>query len=73
MNSIIGWVGGKNMLKKIISNYIPKDINAYVEPFGGAGWVLFYNNKWANIEVYNDLDERLLLKEKNHRINTKNY
>jgi len=60
MNSIIPWVGGKNYLKKTIANYIPKDIMTYVEPFGGAGWVLLYKDKWAETEVYNDLDERLV-------------
>ena len=60
MNSIIGWVGGKNRLKKIIADYIPKDINSYIEPFGGAGWVLVYKDKWSDTEVYNDLDERLV-------------
>lgn len=27
---------------------------------GGGGWVLFYKDKWADLEVYNDLDGRLV-------------
>lgn len=60
MDSLIAWVGGKKQLRKTISELIPKDINGYIETFGGAGWVLFFKDKWANIEVYNDLDSRLV-------------
>lgn len=57
---LITWVGGKKNLRKRISSLIPKDIESYIEPFGGGGWVLFYKDKWANLEVYNDLDNRLV-------------
>lgn len=40
--------------------FIPKDITSYIEPFGGAGWVLFYKDRWADLEIYNDLDGRLV-------------
>lgn len=58
--SLITWVGGKRLLRKIIEPLVPKDIKSYIEPFGGAGWVLFYKDKWADLEVYNDLDDRLV-------------
>lgn len=57
---LINWIGGKRLLRKTIAPLIPKDINGYIEPFGGGGWVLFYKDKWAELEVYNDLDSRLV-------------
>ncbi len=59
MNSIIAWIGGKRLLRKKLETLIPKDIRGYIEPFGGAGWVLLLKEKWAKLEVYNDLDSRL--------------
>ena len=58
--SLINWVGGKRLLRKTIAPLIPKDIKSYVEPFGGGAWVLFYKDKWADLEIYNDLDGRLV-------------
>lgn len=58
-NYLITWVGGKRNLRKRIAEIIPEDIESYIEPFGGGGWVLFYKDKWANLEIYNDLDSRL--------------
>ena len=60
MNSLISWVGGKRLLREKISEFIPQNINAYIEAFGGAGWVLFYKDRWAEVEVYNDKDSRLV-------------
>ena len=57
---LINWVGGKRLLRKKIEPLVPKDIISYCEPFGGAGWVLFYKDKWADLEIYNDLDSRLV-------------
>lgn len=57
---LISWVGGKRLLRKTIDPLIPSDIKSYIEPFGGGGWVLFYKEKWAGVEVYNDLDGRLV-------------
>ena len=57
---LINWVGGKRLLRKIIAPLIPKDIKSYIEPFGGGGWVLFYKDRWADLEIYNDLDGRLV-------------
>lgn len=58
--SFIGWIGGKKLLRKTIAKLIPEDIKSYIEPFGGGAWVLFYKNKCANLEVYNDLDGKLV-------------
>ena len=58
--SLINWVGGKRLLRKTIEPLIPKDIVSYIEPFGGGGWILFYKDKWADLEIYNDLDSRLV-------------
>lgn len=60
MDSLISWVGGKKQLRDKISKLIPSNFNTYVEPFGGAGWVLFYKDRWADVEVYNDKDSRLV-------------
>ena len=57
---LINWVGGKRLLRKTIAPLIPKDIKSYIEPFGGGAWVLFYKDKWADLEIYNDLDGRLV-------------
>lgn len=57
---LINWVGGKRLLREAISYLVPDDIVSYIEPFGGGGWVLFYYQRWADLEVYNDLDSRLV-------------
>lgn len=59
MNSFISWIGGKNYLKKIIAERIPEGVNRYVEVFGGAAWVLFYKDRYATTEVYNDYNSNL--------------
>ena len=58
--SFICWIGGKKNLRKTIAKLIPEDIKSYIEPFGGGAWVLFYKDKWADLEVYNDLDGKLV-------------
>lgn len=58
--SLINWVGGKRLLRKTIEPLIPTDIKSYIEPFGGGGWILFYKQRWADLEIYNDLDGRLV-------------
>lgn len=58
-NYFINWIGGKRLLRKTIAELIPEDIKSYIEVFGGGAWVLFYKAKWANLEVYNDLDNNL--------------
>lgn len=60
MDALIGWIGGKRLLRKTIAQYVPKDIKGYIEPFGGAAWMLLFKDKWGDLEVYNDLDYRLV-------------
>ena len=60
MNSLISWVGGKKQLREKVTNHMPATFQTYVEAFGGAGWVLFYKDRWAEVEVYNDADSRLV-------------
>lgn len=60
MNSFIPWVGGKRILRKRIIEEFPKDIDRYIEVFGGAGWVLFGSDKHAPFEVFNDIDGDLI-------------
>jgi DNA adenine methylase len=53
----VKWHGGKfYQWEWIISQFPPHD--TYLEPFGGAASVLL-NKKPAQVEVYNDLDERI--------------
>lgn len=56
---LIAWIGGKRLLRSKIAELIPNGIKGYIEPFGGGAWVLFYKEKWAELEIYNDLDSRL--------------
>jgi DNA adenine methylase len=56
---IIGRIGGKSLLKKIIVNsYFPENYEdmIYVEPFVGGGSIFFYKNK-SRKEIINDLDK----------------
>lgn len=48
------------MLRKTICERFPEEIGKYVEVFGGAGWVLFYKEKHADFEVYNDINSQLV-------------
>ena len=58
INSPFKWAGGKSRLRKTIIPLIPSH-KCYVEPFGGAGWVLFGKSP-SPIEVLNDIDEELI-------------
>lgn len=61
MNSFIGWIGGKSLLRKeIVSQFPQEKIERYIEVFGGAAWVLFYREKHANQEIYNDYNSELV-------------
>jgi DNA adenine methylase len=57
---LINWIGGKRLLRSRISGLIPVNIATYIEPFGGGAWVLFYKDKWADLEIYNDLNDKLV-------------
>ena len=58
LRSPIRWVGGKSRLRRQIIPLFP-DHDCYVEPFGGAGWVLF-GKVPSSVEVFNDLDGELV-------------
>lgn len=60
MKSFIPWVGGKSLLAKKIVSLFPDDVDRYIEVFGGGGSVLFYGEKHADLEVYNDLNSDLV-------------
>ena len=62
MESFIGWIGGKRMLRKAILERFPTDeVGRYIEVFGGAAWVLFAKETKANqLEVYNDINSNLV-------------
>jgi DNA adenine methylase len=60
MNSFIGWIGGKKLLRKEIVSRFPEKIDRYIEVFGGAAWVLFHKEKHADLEVYNDYNGDLV-------------
>jgi DNA adenine methylase len=57
---MISYIGGKSKIGKWIRNYIPNDIETYVESFSGAFWV-FFNMELTNYPklkkvVYNDFN-----------------
>lgn len=60
MNSFLSWIGGKKLLREKICNNFPKKYNKYVEVFGGAGWVLFNEERPAKTEIYNDYNSELV-------------
>jgi DNA adenine methylase len=56
----LSYIGGKSKIGKWIRNYIPNDIETYVESFSGAFWV-FFNMELTNYTklkkvVYNDFN-----------------
>lgn len=62
MNSFISWVGGKKLLRNKILEQFPEagTYDRYIEVFGGAGWVLFFKEKHAKMEVFNDINSQLI-------------
>lgn len=62
MESCIGWIGGKRLLRKeILSRFPDTPVKRYIEVFGGAGWVLFAKEKVSGqLEVYNDINGDLV-------------
>jgi DNA adenine methylase len=60
LRSFIAWVGGKRQLAKQIVSLIPEH-RAYVEVFGGAGWVLFAKPKnISSGEIFNNINKDLI-------------
>lgn len=59
MKSFIPWIGGKGALLHEIIPRIPKDIDTYIEVFGGGGSVLLGKSMGKN-EVYNDYQRDLV-------------
>lgn len=62
MNSFIPWIGGKRALRKQIIAEFPENgtYARYIEVFGGAGWVLFAEDKHASMEIFNDVNGELI-------------
>lgn len=56
---LIRWHGGKWKIAKWIIEYLPREHDAYVEPFGGGASVLLQKEPVGS-ELYNDLDETLI-------------
>lgn len=57
---MISYIGGKSIIGKWIREYIPTDIETYVETFGGMFWVYFcMEDKYPNLKniVYNDFNQ----------------
>jgi len=56
----VSYIGGKSRIGKWIKNYIPYDIEIYVECFGGMYWTFFCLDidKYRNLKtvVYNDFN-----------------
>jgi len=53
---MISYVGGKYRQANWINEFIPKNINKYIEPFGGAFWVYLKSDFMVNDVVYNDVN-----------------
>lgn len=60
MNSFLSWIGGKKLLRKKICEQFPKEYEEYVEVFGGAGWILFNEERPGKVEIYNDYNSELV-------------
>ena len=58
---MISYIGGKSRMAKWICEYIPKDIETYVEVFGGAFWVYVkgdvHTTPTLKEVIYNDKNE----------------
>jgi DNA adenine methylase len=56
----LSYIGGKSRIGIWIKDYIPNDIETYVEPFSGMFWVFFKMNlsNYSNLKkvVYNDFN-----------------
>ncbi len=55
---IVKWAGGKRQLINELLSYMPKEYNAYFEPFVGGGALLF--TLMPDVATINDVNEELL-------------
>jgi DNA adenine methylase len=55
---MFSYIGGKSRISKWIKEYIPNDMDTYVEPFGGAFWVYIKSDIYKNFKkvIYNDIN-----------------
>lgn len=57
---MLSYIGGKSVISTFIRNYIPNNIETYVEPFSGMFWVFFKLDipQFKNLKniVYNDFN-----------------
>ena len=60
MNSFIKWIGGKKNLRDKICKEFPDKFEKYVEVFGGAGWILFNEERKGIDEIFNDYNSELI-------------
>lgn len=60
MNSFLKWIGGKKLLRDKICNEFPENYEKYIEVFGGAGWVLFNEERKGKTEIFNDYNSELI-------------
>lgn len=58
VNSPLRWVGAKRRMVKWLLKMIPRH-TTYVEVFGGVSWLLL-SKKPSMLEIYNDVDDRLV-------------
>ena len=59
---MISYIGGKSRMAKWIGNYIPDDIEIYIEVFSGAFWVYMksdVDSPLAKQHIYNDFNPKL--------------
>lgn len=70
IKSNLRWPGGKSKMTKILDNFLPKEVDKYLETFVGGGSVLLYIIQKYNPQVIyaNDIDENLI----NYYNNVKN-
>ena len=61
---MISYIGGKSRMAKWISEYIPNDIETYVEVFGGAFWVYVNGDVHTRPKlekvIYNDFNRYMV-------------
>lgn len=60
MNSFMCWIGGKKYLRAKICEEFPQKYGKYIEVFGGAGWVLFNEERNGKMEIFNDYNSELI-------------